>query len=363
MTTTSYPDSPWDLPLAKFCHKLPKIELHAHLTGSISRQTLHEIWKQKKERDPAFEMVDPLLEIPVGKVDYDLETFFPLFTRYIYNLCNDLLSVHYSTHQVLTSFESSGTCYLELRTTPRAFPATGMTAEEYVSAVLDAIDEYSRRPETKMVTRLILSVDRRDTLEKAMATVQLAVKLRERGVVGVDLCGDPMKGDISLLHPAFTLAKSSRLGITLHFAEIPYPPTPTELQTLLSFQPDRLGHVIHVSEAIKDEIARRGLALELCLSCNIQAKMMAEVGGFGDHHFGEWYKGRETRKCGLVICTDDVGVFCSDLANEYYLVAMHFGLTKKELWELSRNAVKAIFAGEEVKRRLEEQLMEFARLE
>ncbi|CAI6084924.1 unnamed protein product, partial [Clonostachys chloroleuca] len=64
---------------------LPKIEvclppigswpnkLHAHLTGSIRRSTLHEIWKRKKASD-ATDLEDPLIVMPEGKHDFDLET-------------------------------------------------------------------------------------------------------------------------------------------------------------------------------------------------------------------------------------------------------------------------------------------------
>lgn len=45
--------------------------------------------------------------------------------------------------------------------------------------------------------------------------------------------------------------------------------------------PDRLGHVIHLSDAIKEKVSRRGgMGLELCLSCNVKAGMI--TGGFED---------------------------------------------------------------------------------
>jgi hypothetical protein len=50
------------------------LQLHAHLSGSISRQCLHEIWKRKKEQNPNFGVEDPLVLMPPGKVDYTLET-------------------------------------------------------------------------------------------------------------------------------------------------------------------------------------------------------------------------------------------------------------------------------------------------
>lgn len=35
---------PHDKPDLAFCQRLPKVELHAHLTGSISRDVLQSIW-------------------------------------------------------------------------------------------------------------------------------------------------------------------------------------------------------------------------------------------------------------------------------------------------------------------------------
>jgi len=49
-------------------------QLHAHLTGSISRECLHDIWKTKKAQDAGLLLQDPLVAIPPGKVDYDIKT-------------------------------------------------------------------------------------------------------------------------------------------------------------------------------------------------------------------------------------------------------------------------------------------------
>lgn len=50
--------------------------------------------------------------------------------------------------------------------------------------------------------------------------------------------------------------------------------------------------------------------------------------------------------------TDDVGVFGSKLSNEFALIAEHFGLSRRELCELAKDGITAIFSGEEVKIRL-----------
>lgn len=202
----------------------------------------------------------------------------------------------YSTKAVLRDFQSDGVVYLELRTTPRA--CSGFSKDEFVSVIIGRINEFDR---ASMSTKLILSIDRRNTAAEAMEVVDLAIKHRPSAVVGIDLCGDPLKGDISIYRAAFVKAKHHGLKLTVHFAEVPASSTEEELHTLLSYNPDRLGHVINVPDTVKLEIIRRKLGLELCLTCNVDAKMIS--GGFADHHFSYW----QDKGCPVIL-----GVSCPD---------------------------------------------------
>ncbi|GAW23923.1 hypothetical protein ANO14919_135000 [Xylariales sp. No.14919] len=326
---------------------MPKIELHAHLSGSISRQCLHEIWRDKKEAGKT-DLEDPLTVMPLGKHDYDLETFFPLFSSYIYRLVDDADSLRHSTMSVVEDFAKDGVVYLELRTTPRAFPKEDIDKTAYVNHVLTAIDEAQRRFPSIQV-RLILSIDRRNTLAEANEVIELASSFDRHGVVGIDLCGDPVKGDVSLFTPAFEEARARRLKITVHFAEAECSATEAELETILRWMPDRLGHVIHIPEHVRKQIAARSLGLELCLSCNVQAKMI--IGGFDVHHFGEWW---QLDGPVVVPCTDDVGIFGSPVSNEWALIQEHFHLKREDILGLARKGIDVIFGGEIQKARLRE---------
>lgn len=69
------------------------------------------------------------------------------------------------------------------------------------------------------------------------------------------------------------------LGMTLHFAEAESSGSDDELDLLLGWKPDRIGHVICLSDRVKGEIIKRGgMGLELCLSCNVHMGMVC--GGF-----------------------------------------------------------------------------------
>ena len=59
--------------------------------------------------------------------------------------------------------------------------------------------------------------------------------------------------------------------------------------------------------------------------------------------------------------TDDVGIFCSPLSNEYLLLAEHFGLKHKELAELNLGAIDVIFGSVKEKERLRRLLAPFCR--
>lgn len=212
--------------------------------------------------------------------------FFQVFSKSIYQLCTDPDSLRYATKSVLSNFQADGVHYLELRTTPRESPEYGISKERYVTEVLDSIDTFKRENPEQMSIYLILSVDRANTAAQAMEVVDLALKYKTRGVLAVDLCGNPLKGDVSIFRDAFAKAKLNGLNLTLHFAETSVSGSIIELETLLSFDPDRLGHVIHVPQEIKEEIVRRKLGLELCISCNVLAELTPR--GFSEHHFGYW---------------------------------------------------------------------------
>lgn len=335
-----------------FCRALPKVELHAHLTGSISRKTLRLIWRSKKAANPQLPLEDPFIAIPPAAEGVNVSTFFPLFDKYIYNLITTRADVRLATLSVLQDFAADGVVYLELRTTPRDIPSSDITKQDYISIVLETIDRFNK-DQASLYCNLILSIDRRNTLPEANNVVELAARYKAQGVVGIDICGNPMSGDVSIFKPAFARARSQGLHVTVHFAEVAQSDA-TELQTMLDFQPDRLGHVIHVPESLKKTIQQRRIGLELCLSCNVLAKLTE--GGFVDHHFGQW----RHSQCPIALSTDDVGIFESPLSNEYALAMSHFGLSRRDTISLSRSAASCIFGSDAQKQRVQALLDSFA---
>ncbi|KAJ2974407.1 hypothetical protein NQ176_g6072 [Zarea fungicola] len=124
-------------------------------------------------------------------------------------------------------------------------------------------------------------------------------------------------------------------------------PIPVRKTGIFSTAADNQSSVliqVFEGERAMEEIARRALCLELCLSCNVQADMV--TGGFPGHHFGYW-RGIQGPKISLA--TDDVGVFGSPLSKEYELAAHHFNLDNEQINSLARQAIDSIFGSDDDK--------------
>ncbi|XP_047622509.1 adenosine deaminase-like protein isoform X2 [Phacochoerus africanus] len=298
-----------------FYSKLPKVELHAHLNGSISSNTIKKLITKK----PGLKIHDQMTMIDKGK-KRTLEECFQMFPI-IHQLTTSPEDILMVTKDVIKEFADDGVKYLELRSTPRGENATGMTKKTYVESVLEGIKQ-SKQENVDIDVRYLISIDRRGGPSAANENVKLAEEffLSTEGIVlGLDLSGDP------------TIPNQEK-----------------ETQVLLDLLPDRIGHgtFLSCSEGgspdLVDFVRQHQIPLELCLTSNIKSQT---VPSYDQHHFGFWYSLVHP----AVICTDDKGVFATHLSQEYQLAAETFNLTQSQVWDLSYESISYIFASDSTK--------------
>lgn len=351
--------------LKEWCRCLPKVELHAHLNGSIRDATLLEL---ARERSKKGQLVLSDFEDVILKDDRSLQECFKLFDL-IHVLTTDHGTISRIAKEVIEDFAAENVIYLELRTTPKKNEAIGMSKRSYVEAVLagfkgvetvEAIflpnDGSMQQPlppvqqngpaegprMCQIYVRLLLSIDRRENLEGAMETVQLALDMRNSGVVGIDLSGNPIVGEWQTFLPALTWARNQGIPITLHCGEVP---NRQEIQGMLDFHPERLGHVCCLEDLEWKTLKASDIPVEVCLTSNVRTECVTSI---ADHHFADLYQGKHP----LILCTDDPGVFSTTISWEYALAASCFELTKAELLRLAKDSVKFIFADDKLKQTL-----------
>ncbi|AWP08246.1 putative adenosine deaminase-like protein isoform 2 [Scophthalmus maximus] len=322
-----------------FYRQLPKVELHAHLNGSVSSHTIEKLI----DRKPHLNIEHNMTAIGKGQ-------------RRTLDELQQQTSVNSSqvATDVIREFAADSVKYLELRSTPREEKHTGLTKRRYIETVIRAI-QLCKEEGLDIDVRFLVAIDRRNGPQVAMETVELAEEflLSSNGlVVGLDLSGDPTVGDGKSLLPALERAKNCGLKLSLHLSEVPSQLEESDL--LLNLPPDRIGHgtFLHPevggSQILVDKVLKNNIPLELCLTSNIKGQT---VPCYSKHHFKYWYQlGHPS-----VICTDDKGVFSTDLSQEYQLAASTFGLSREAVWKLSQQAIDCIFAPEAVKQQLKQK--------
>ena len=232
-----------------FCKRIPKVELHAHLYGSIRATTLIELATERNvilppdfllhEEEKTSTTVSNKLDGAV--VDYDdkvlflnmkprsLKDCFAIFD--ILPQCvNDLPSLRRIMREMLEDASLDNVIYLEVRTGPKMLlidhhqqqqqqQEKYCTKKEYVQTILDVMQDFETSDRNRydeavtslnnnndynirlpMIPRLLISIDRSGTIEQAMENVQLAIEMSRSSkyIVGVELGGNPTRNNFTM---------------------------------------------------------------------------------------------------------------------------------------------------------------------
>ncbi|CAG9762326.1 unnamed protein product [Ceutorhynchus assimilis] len=308
-----------------FCHKLPKIELHAHLNGSLSKLTL----KQLGCLENSISQYQSVKAI-------GLKDAFALF-KVAHEATSNTKNLYIATQNVIEEFAKDNVVYLELRTTPRS--EEGMSEDDYIETVIKAIRENRF---DGILVKLILSLDRRRSREEQTETLDRIIRFKNSFpdlIRGVDLSGDPAKGDF--FRDIFEKARENGLKTAIHCAEIQ---NDAEVKNILEFKPDRLGHgtFIHTNPELWALYKQLNIPVECCLTSNV---ICLTANSYAEHHVQEWIK----EKLPFCLATDDKGVFNTSLSEEFLHIHKASKLNELELWTISYKSIEYSFASAEEK--------------
>ncbi len=186
--------------------------------------------------------------------------------------------------------------------------------------------------------------------ERALQTARLASSLQEYGVIGIGLGGDETKYPASLFTEAYAEARRAGLRLVAHAGEAAGPHSVWEAIDGLGVE--RVGHGVRAREddRLVDELARRGIALEICPTSN---RLTAAVAPGAPHPIADF----DRRGVRCVVDADDPALFGTSLCDEYRAVEDLMG--RDALPRLARNAIDASFATAERRAALHARLDAF----
>jgi adenosine deaminase len=326
--------------------RMPKVELHRHLEGSLRLDTLAEIVRAEGLELPrGAESLSGRVQIQPNDpptAEAFLAKFEPL--RQFYRTREIIQRL---TQEVVADAAADGIRYLELRFNPRALAsARGFNLGEVMDWVCASASEASKA--AGILVRLIVSVNRHEPPEAARAAAQAAAERMDQGVVGLDLAGQEWQ-PATPFRQIFAASREAGLGVTVHAGE--WAGADAVRQAMEEMGAQRVGHGVRVMDdpAVVAMARDRGLVFEVCLTSNLQSGV---VSGIGAHPLSRMID------AGLRVTlnTDDPQVSGITLGGEYEVARRECGLSEQTLQGLVLTAAQASFLPEREKRALETSL-------
>ena len=285
----------------------PKIELHVHLEGTVRPETLLEIARRNDYALPA-DTVEGLAEL------YEYRDFEHFIEVWI--LTTNALRTRDDFRQVVVDYAaeaaSHGAVYVEAIFSPAERIARGVGWDDIFAGYCDGAQEAE---ELHGVTvRLTPDIYRGASAEQAEEVVRHSAAYRDRGVVGIGLGGLEAQYPPEPYADAFALAKSEGLGSVPHAGEVA---GPTSIRGALdALQADRIRHGFRAIEdaALVDELAERGVVLDVTPVSNVRTGAVASL---EEHPLPRLVEAGV--RCS--ISTDDPAMFDTDLARDYAAAA------------------------------------------
>ncbi len=323
--------------------KLPKIELHRHLEGSLRLESLLEIARDYNVPVPAesLESLRPFVQVTDDPADH--EVFLSKFEvlRHFYRTPETIQRLVYET---VADAANDNVKYMELRFSPQALSRVcRFSLGDVTDWVIEAVEHAQQ--DFDIQVGLILTLVRHDPFEQAKHVAEVAFARHEKGIVGFDLAGDEVKFPSAPFAPLFRQAREMGMGVTIHAGE--WASAIGVRDAIRDLGANRIGHGVRVLE--NSEILRVALehnvTFEVCLTSNVQTGVVHHI----DHH-----PLADMLDLGLhaTLNTDDPTISNITLTDEYQIAMNDLGIRYVELRQMILNAARAAFLPTNKRQRL-----------
>lgn len=121
--------------MIKFLRELPKVELHAHLNGSLCIDSIKELAENVygQQTEEFKTMCERFITFEKGA---NLNDCFEKF-GFVHELTSTRKGLQYATELAVRDFAKDNVMYLELRTTPKS--NGNMSRRDYLEAVVESV--------------------------------------------------------------------------------------------------------------------------------------------------------------------------------------------------------------------------------
>jgi aminodeoxyfutalosine deaminase len=315
---------------ASWLRALPKAELHLHLEGTVSPETLVELSRRHDDQGG--------LTLPEARLLYHYTDFtgFLLALKAVSERLRTPEDYELITYRMLERLAAQGVAHAEV------YVSVGVVyywRRIDFESLFHGMEAARVRAEQQFGITLywIFDAVRHFGPEEAARVFRKAAELRPASpsIVGIGIGGDERRAGAEPFRELFQEAQDAGLRLTAHAGETM---GPESIWAALNIGAERIGHGLsaQLDPDLMEVLAERQIPLEICITSNLRTGCCPTL---------EEHPVRRYFDAGLMVTlnSDDPAMFQSDLQDEYRLAHDSFGFTGEHLRELAANSIEASF--------------------
>jgi len=321
-------DAAPDAALDHLIRKLPKVELHLHIEGTLEPEMMFSLAAKHGVKLP-YASVD---EVRKAYAFHDLQSFLDLYYAGC-DVLRDRRDFYALAMAYFTRAHADHVVHAELFFDPQTHTVRGVPMEVIIGGLRDAMEDALRR--YGITSSLILCFLRHLSEEDAFATLDAAVPFLSE-LVGVGLDSGERGNPPSKFARVFAKARSLGLRAVAHAGEEGPAAYITEALDLLAVE--RIDHGVRCDEdpALVARLVRDQVPLTVCPLSNLKLCVVEDL---RQHNFATLLR----QGVAVTINSDDPAYFGGYIADNYRATAAALRLTPDELVRVAANAARASF--------------------
>lgn len=310
----------------KFLLDLPKTEIHLHLEGLASVET---IWNLIQDNDLEYDDIKTKKDLKKKFLVKSLDEFIALFINVIQNSFQKEEDLQHLIKDARDYLRRNNIFYAEIFFAPSKFILNGF---DYAK-MADILDEGARmiKRKDKRTIKFILDVSRTYGVDNAMKNLDLMLSNPRDSFIGIGLGGAESQGPAEEYEPVFAKARLKGLQVVAHAGEVEGPFSIWD--SLRKLQAARIGHGISAiqDDELMDYLVENKIPLEICPTSNIFTRHY--VKNLEEHPIKPFYD----RGITVTLNTDDPTLFGIELIDEYMNLVDAGIFTPGEILQILKN--------------------------
>ena len=313
--------------------RLPKVELHCHLDGSLRVPTILDLAKKDKVTLPtsSSEKLSKLLVI--GKTRGSLEEYIKRFDITL-SVMQTPQALSRTAYELIEDVAKENVRYIEIRYSPILHTEKGMSLGESVEAVREGLQR--GRKDFGVESGIIVCGIRNISAAASLKLADLTVRYKNKGVVGFDLAGAEENFPAKDHQEAFYIILNNNINATIHAGEA-FGPSSIH-QAIHHCGAHRIGHGTRLKENkdLMNYVNDHRITLEVCLTSNWQTRSIRSL----KYHPLKYYYDQGIR---VTLNTDNRLMSGTTLTKEFLLAHKLFGFKLHDFREMIIMAMKSAF--------------------